>query len=238
VTPLVELSSVIKNYQGLRPLRVASLTIGAHDRVALTGIDQVTAQVLADLITGATLPDTGTITVFGRPTSSLTDGEDWLSLIERIGIVSERAVLLDGLTVIQNLAMPFSLDIEPPSPGLRERAAALAAEVGLPDGTWDQPVGSLDAAGHLRVRLGRALALDPTLLLWEHPSSALPRDQVIPAATAMRKVLQARKVASLTLTADLEYASAVADTVWTLDAATGRVHDGQRGWFGRRPRTL
>jgi ABC-type transporter Mla maintaining outer membrane lipid asymmetry ATPase subunit MlaF len=139
VTPLVELLSVIKNYQGLRPLRVTSLTIGAHDQVALTGLDQVAAQVLADLITGATLPDAGTITVFGRPTSSLTDGADWLSLIERIGIVSERAVLLDGLTVIQNLAMPFSLDIEPPSPELRGRAAALAAEVGLPRDAWDQP---------------------------------------------------------------------------------------------------
>jgi len=238
VTPLVELLSVIKNYQGLRPLRVTSLTIGAHDQVALTGLDQVAAQVLADLITGATLPDAGTITVFGRPTSSLTDGADWLSLIERIGIVSERAVLLDGLTVIQNLALPFSLDIEPPSPELRGRAAALAAEVGLPRDAWDQPVGSLDAAGHLRVRLGRALALDPALLLWEHPSAMLPRTQVLPVATAIREVLRARNVASLSLTADLEYAAAGADTVWTLDAATGRVHDGRRRWFGQRHRTL
>ena len=238
VTPLVELSSVIKTIRVCVLFAWPRSRSGAHDRVALTGIDQVAAQVLADLITGATLPDTGTITVFGRPTSSLADGADWLSLIERIGIVSERAVLLDALTVIQNLAMPFSLDIEPPPPELRERAAALAAEVGLADGTWDQPVASLDAAGHLRVRVGRALALDPALLLWEHPSAALPRDQVIPAATAMRKVLQARNVASLSLTADLEYASAAADTVWTLDAATGRVHAGRRGWFGRRHRTL
>jgi len=238
VTPLVELSSVIKNYQGLRPLRVASLTIGAHDRVALTGVDQVTAQVLADLITGVTLPDAGTITVLGRSTSSLSDGTDWLSLIERIGIVSERAVLLEALTVIQNLAMPFSLDIEPPQPELRERAGALAAEVRLPDDTWDRPVGSLDAAGHLRVRLGRALALDPVLLLWEHPSAVLPRGQVIPVATAMREILSARNVASLSLTADAEYAAAAADTVLTLDPATGHVDDGRRRWFGRRRRTL
>jgi len=237
VTPLLELSSVIKNYQGLRPLRVASLAIGAHDRVALTGVDQIAAQVLADLITGATLPDAGTVNVFGRTTASLADAAEWLSLIDRIGIVSERAVLLPALTVIQNLAMPFSLDIEPPAPELRSRVEALAAEVGLPVETWDRPVGSLDTASHLRVRLGRALALDPALVLFEHPSATLPREQAKPAAAVIRHVLTARDVASLTLTADHTYAVAVSDTVWTLDAATGRVHENRRGWFGRRPWT-
>jgi len=238
VTPLLELSAIIKNYQGLRPLRVASLAIGAHDRVALTGLDGIAAQVLADLITGATLPDAGTVTIFGRSTASVADAAEWLSLIDRIGIVSERAVLLPALTVIQNLAMPFSLDIEPPSAALRERAAALAGEVGLAQVTWNEPVGALDPAGQLRVRLGRALALNPALLVWEHPSAALGRDHVGPTAHAIRSLLTQRDIASLTLTADQTYATAVADRVWALDAVTGRVHESSRGWFGRRHRTL
>ena len=238
MTPLLELSSVIKNYQGLRPLRVAALAIGERDRIALMGVDQITAQVLADLITGATLPDSGTITVFGRSTASLGDAAEWLSLIDRIGIVSERAVLLPGLSVVQNLAMPFSLDIEPPSPELRRRASSIAAEVGLPSAAWNEPVGSLDAGGQLRVRFGRALALDPALLVWEHPSAALPRDQITSIAAAIRQVLTARGIASLTLTADQAYAAAAADAVLNLDAVTGRVHEYRRGWFGRRHRTL
>jgi ABC-type transporter Mla maintaining outer membrane lipid asymmetry ATPase subunit MlaF len=237
VTPILELSSVIKNYQGLRPLRVASLAVGAHDRVALTGVDQIAAQVLADLITGATLPDSGTVNIFGRTTASLADAAEWLLLIDRIGIVSERAVLLPAMSVIQNLAMPFSLDIEPPSPELRDRAAALAAEVGLAPATWNDPAGSLDAVGRLQIRLGRALALDPALIVWEHPSAALSRAVIAPTASAIRNLLTARDIASLTLTADQAYATAVADHVWTLDAATGRVHE-KRGWFGRRAWTL
>jgi len=42
--------------------------------------------------------------------------QDWLAAVDRFGIVSERAVLLDVLSVVQNLAVPFTLEIEPPLP--------------------------------------------------------------------------------------------------------------------------
>ena len=37
--------------------------------------------------------------VFGRPTRAIADSADWLAIVDRFGIVSERAVLLDALTV-------------------------------------------------------------------------------------------------------------------------------------------
>ena len=153
--------------------------------------------------------------------------------------VSERAVLLDGLSVVQNLAMPFSLDVEPPSPELRTQAVSLAREVALPESVWDDLVGRLDAAGRLRVRLGRALALDPAMLLFEHPSAGLARNEVTVVASGIRGVLERRNVAALTLTADVEYAEALADRPVVLDAATGRASPSRRrGWFGRRDRSL
>ena len=71
--------------------------------------------------------------MLGRPTSAINDSADWLATVDRFGIVSERAVLLDQLTVIQNLAMPFTLDIEPPS-GRRARARGGAGARGRPAG--------------------------------------------------------------------------------------------------------
>ena len=104
--------------------------------MALLGFDQPTAEVFVNLATGATLPDGGEVRVFGRPTRAIDDSADWLATVDRFGIVSERAVLLDALSVIQNLAMPFTLEIEPPPDDVRQRAEALAHEVGLAASAW------------------------------------------------------------------------------------------------------
>jgi len=172
VTAVLEFTGTSKAYGGLRPLRIAELRVAADDRVALLGFDQPSAEVFVNLATGATLPDAGEVRVFGRPTAAIDDSADWLATVDRFGIVSERAVLLDALTVIQNLAMPFTLEIEPPPADVLARAEGLAREVGLAEESWERPVAQLDAAGWLRVRFGRAIALDPAILLLEHASAS------------------------------------------------------------------
>jgi ABC-type sulfate/molybdate transport systems ATPase subunit len=230
--PVLEFAGTSKAYGGLRPLRIAELRVPAADTVALLGFDQPTAEVFVNLATGATLPDAGEISIFGLPTRAIEDSADWLATVDRFGIVSERAVLLDALTVIQNLAMPFTLEIEPPPAEVRARAEALARAVGLPDATWDQPVAALDAAGWLRVRFGRAIALDPAILLLEHASARLPREERAALGAQLRAVAEARKIAIVALTADEAFAKAVAQRVLTLEPATGRLKPPRRGWFG------
>lgn len=221
--PLLELSAVTKDYRGLRPLRVERLTVAAGDRVALVGFDQTTAEVLVHLVTGAMLPDTGEIRLFGRSTADIADSAEWLAVVDRFGIVSPRAVLLDALTVAQNLAMPFTLDIEPPPPDVRDRAAALAREVGLRDESFDRAVADLDATDLLRVRLARALALEPAILLFEHPTAGLPRAEVAALGGRVARIARERAASILALTADREFADAVAARVLALDAVTGRL---------------
>ena len=233
MSALLELVNLTKDYRGLRPLRVAELAVAQADHVAIVGIDQPAAETLVNLITGAFLPDTGDVRVFGRSTADITDSADWLAVVDRFGIVTDRAVLLDGLSVVQNLAMPFSLDIEPPSDGLRAKAIALAREVGLAETDWDLPVAVLDGARRARVRLGRALALDPALLLLEHPTASIERPGVSALGRDVRAAAARRHVSTLTLTADPDFAVAVAVRVLTLDPATGRLAARRRGWFGR-----
>lgn len=228
---VLEFSGVVKTYGGLRPLRVADLHVAADDRVALLGLDQASAEVFVSLATGATLPDAGDVRICGRPTRAIDDPADWLATVDRFGIVSERAVLLDALTVTQNLAMPFTLDIEPPPDHVRERAESLAREVGLPETSWMQPVASLDAAGWLRVRLGRAMALAPSIVLLEHASARLSREDVASVGAMIRTVAAARGIALVAVAADEVFATAVADRVLTLEPATGRLKSTRR-WFG------
>jgi len=159
----VEITSVSKQYGALRPLRVEQLTLGVDDRIALVGLDQPAAEVFVNLVTGASLPDAGVINVFGRSTLDIVDSSDWLSTLDRFGIVSDRAPLIDALSIVQNLSMPFTLDIEPPSTDIREQATRLAGEAGLGPQTWDRRVGDLDAVERVRIRIARALALNPSI---------------------------------------------------------------------------
>ena len=173
MTAVLDLHGVSKDYRGLRPLRIERLTVAGGEHVALLGLDQASAEVFINLVTGATLPDAGHVHVFGRPTSAIADSADWLATVDRFGIVSERAVLLEPLTVIQNLAMPFSLEIEPPPDEVRAQAEELAAEVGLPEDAWTRPVAELDPAGHARVRARTRPRAEPAVLLLEHVNAGL-----------------------------------------------------------------
>jgi ABC-type transporter Mla maintaining outer membrane lipid asymmetry ATPase subunit MlaF len=227
---VIELSDVSKNYGGLRPLRIARLAVEPGEQVAIIGLDQPAAEVFLNLLTGATLPDSGDVHVFGRPTASIADSAQWLAFVDRFGIVSERAVLLEQLSVIQNLAVPFTLEIEPPPPDVLDRAAALAHEVGIDGSTSNCAVGGLDPASRARVRLARALALDPAVLLVEHLSAGVPRRDVRTLGASIRSVAARRGAALVAATADVEFARAIARRVLTLDPATGTLSERGR-WF-------
>ena len=231
---VLEFAGTSKDYRGLRPLRIAALRVAAADRVAILGLDQASAEVFVNLATGATLPDAGDVSIFGRSTKAIDDSADWLATVDRVGIVSERAVLLEALTVIQNLAMPFTLEIEPPPAGVRVRAEALAREAGLPETSWNRPVAELGAAGWLRVRFGRAIALDPEILLLEHASARLLREDVAALGSHIRAAAARRAIALVAATGDAVFAKAVAERVLILEPATGRLEEQRRRWFGLR----
>jgi ABC-type lipoprotein export system ATPase subunit len=227
---LVEFAGVSKTYGGLRPLRIAELRVAAGEHIAILGFDLPAAEVFVNLATGATLPDAGEVRLFGRATSAILDGADWLATVDRFGIVSDRAVLLEQLTVVQNLAMPFTLQIEPPPEAERARAEAIARDVGLAESSWTRPLAALDAVAATRVRVGRAIALEPEVLLLEHATARVPREAVASLAADIRTVAKRRGLAVVAATADEAFASAVASCVLTLDPASGRLKPRRRFW--------
>ena len=96
---LVALRAVRKDHHALRPLRVERLELREGETVAIVGLDAAAAEVLVNLITGAMLPDAGEIAVFGTPTGQIGDADAWFGLLDRIGTLGERVLLLDELTV-------------------------------------------------------------------------------------------------------------------------------------------
>ena len=229
---LIRLRGVSKDYRSLRPLRIAELDLPPGRSLALLGFDQMMAEVFVDLITGAILPDTGEVSAFGKPTSSIADPDAWLTTLDQFGLLTDRAVLVEQFTVEQNLALPLSVAVESMSPDVRARAAALAMEVGLGN-DLERQAGVLAPAQRARIRLGRALALMPSVLVAEHPSATLSGEDATAFATDISRIVAARGIGGLILTADQAFASAAAREVLVLDPATGALKPASawRRWF-------
>jgi ABC-type polar amino acid transport system ATPase subunit len=227
-------TAVRKNYSALRPLRIRALTITEAERVALLGLDAPAAELMINLVTGASLPDEGQIEVLGQRTADIADGDAWLSSLDRFGIVSNRAVMMDGATLAQNLAMPFTLDIDPIPPEVRSRVDALAAECGIAAhrSAWlDRQAGEAPPEVRMRGHLARAVALEPRLLLFEHPTAIVPETEREAFADDVVAVTTRRRLAALVMTQDRAFAARVAERVLTLDGATGEMAPSRRKWF-------
>ena len=225
---LLDIRLLVKDYQALRPLRVRELSVSPGRVLSLTGFDAAAAEIFVHLVTGASLPDEGDISLFGTNTRHIQDAEAWLRSLDGLGLVSHRAVLVDMLTVLQNVAMPLTLEIDPIAEDMRPQVEALAREAGIAEPLWDRPLGHVDAETNLRVRLARAVAPQPTLIIAEHPSAGLPRDAVARVADHVATMARARSAALLTLTADPEWVSRIGGDVLTLSPATGELASGGR----------
>lgn len=223
MTALLDVRGLVKDYQGLRPLRVRELRVDSGRVVSLAGFDAPAAEMFVHLVTGAALPDEGEITLFGTNTRHIPDAAAWLRSLDGLGLVSHRAVLVGMLTVLQNVAMPLTMDVDPIDPAHRPRVEALAREAGIAEPLWDHALGHVDAETSLRVRLARAVAADPVLVIAEHPSATLPREAVARVASDVLRVVRAREAALVTLTADAAWAAAVGGDVLTLSPATGKL---------------
>src|SRR5207237_9781782 len=122
-------------------------------RATLIGLDLPAAETFVNLITGAVLPDKGEVITLGRRTSAIADSDAWLAFVEQFGFVSDRIALLDALTAAQNLAIPFTLEIDPIPVDVLSRVRTLATEVGIAPVELATRVGEGSQSLRARVRL-------------------------------------------------------------------------------------
>jgi ABC-type methionine transport system ATPase subunit len=230
--PVIAIRDLVKDYRGLRPLRIRSLVLGKGERAVVVGFDAASAEALVSLITGASLPDQGQVAVFGRTTADISSSDEWLATLDRFGIVSDRVVLLDELTVAQNLAVPLTLEIDPLTAGLSERVANMAREVGLDRATLSSRAATVSPLDRARLRLARAIALEPQVLLLEHPSASLDSSDTQRFVEDVTRVSAARGLSVLALTADDALATLASDGPWRWVPASGEVgRAGRARWL-------
>jgi putative ABC transport system ATP-binding protein len=155
----------------VRALRGVDLIVSSGEFVALTGPSGCGKSTLLNLAAGLEVADEGTITVAGEEVTRR--GEDDLARLRRrhIGIVFQFFNLLEGMTVLENVALAAIIA------GRRRRAAETRARdlldlLGIGDKA-DAAPGVLSGGQRQRLAIARALANKPTLLLADEPTGAL-----------------------------------------------------------------
>ena len=228
--PIIQIAGLLKHFGALRPLRINALTVAAGDRITLHGLDSDSAEMLTLIITGASLPEEGTVTIAGRDTRDIETDTDWLTSLDVFGMVTTRAALMDSVALEANMALPFTLSIDPMPPQVREAVASLAAEVGLPAERLPAPVDQLGEAERARVHLARALALTPQVLLLEHPTARLTPPEAAAFGRVLAGIGERRKLAWLAISEDEAFATEAGGRRCRLAAASGEISAVTRPW--------
>jgi len=165
----------------------------------------LTLQCLAGLIR----PDAGRIVVDDRVLFDSAAGVDLPPQQRRVGYVFQGYALFPHLTVGQNVA--FGLRDRPRAERLA-RAAEVMERLGL-GGLTHRRTGELSGGQRQRVALGRALAIDPALLLLDEPLSALDAPLRRSLRDELRTILSGWGTAAVLVTHDFTEAYQIADRI-------------------------
>ncbi|MBB5788153.1 ABC transporter ATP-binding protein [Jiangella mangrovi] len=155
----------------VRALRGVDLQVERGEFVALMGPSGCGKSTLLNIFAGLDQADEGEVVVDGLVVSGRD--ENWLARFRRhhVGIVFQFFNLLEGVSALDNIALPAILG------GLRRKAAESRARdlldlLGLGDRTEQVP-SVLSGGQRQRLAIARALVNEPAVLLADEPTGAL-----------------------------------------------------------------
>jgi putative ABC transport system ATP-binding protein len=174
---VVETRALRKTYEGqeggmpVRALRGVDLTLNEGEFVAVMGPSGCGKSTLLNLIAGLDTPTDGEVLLAGE--SLAGRGEDELTRMRRkhVGVVFQFFNLLEGMTVLENVALA-AVAAGSPRRRAETRALELLDLLGLADRARLLP-GPLSGGQRQRLAIARALANRPTVLLADEPTGAL-----------------------------------------------------------------
>src|SRR5437870_1879015 len=205
----------------VRALRGVDMTLAAGDFVAVMGPSGCGKSTLLNLVAGLDTPSDGEILVAGESLAGRT--EDDLARMRRkhIGIVFQFFNLLEGMSVLENVALP-AIVAGSPRRQADGRARDLLDLLGLADKAGKAP-GVLSGGQRQRLAIARALANRPTLVLADEPTGALDSAGGEEVMELFRR-LHAEGQSIMLVTHDEDVAAAADRIVQMRD---GKVHDGR-----------
>ncbi len=171
---MIEISDLRFKYpDGEFALQVPGLSVKKQERTAIIGPSGCGKTTLLNLMAGINVPQEGRVVTSGVQVNRLGDAERRAFRVRNIGLVFQEFELLDYLSVLDNVLLPYRINSTLRlGPGARERARDLAEQVGIGD-KLTRNINHLSQGERQRVAVCRALVTEPGLVLADEPTGNL-----------------------------------------------------------------
>ncbi len=201
---VIEARSVSKTYiRGVHhvpALRDASLSVARGEFVSIMGPSGSGKSTLLQILGGLDRPTAGTVRFGDTELSGLSDRATALFRRRHLGFVFQFFHLLAGLSVLENVLLPLTLDGRGGAVG-RARARDLLGSLGL-HGRVEHRAHELSGGEMQRVAIARALIGEPALILADEPTGNLDTRTGASVLELLSRVIDEHDVACIMVTHD------------------------------------
>lgn len=213
---MLKLTDIHKQFDDLDVLKGIDLTLAQGEVAALIGPSGSGKSTLLRCINCLVEADQGQIDIDGHPIDARRlSNRDKLYLRRHTAMVFQNFYLFNNKNVMENITEGLIQVKKLDKQTAITRATEILDRIGLLDKAYNRPQ-SLSGGQKQRVAIGRAIALEPKVLLMDEPTSALD-PELVQEVLLLIKDLAQQKQTMLIVTHEILFARNVADTIYFLD---------------------
>ncbi|MDY3917805.1 MAG: ABC transporter ATP-binding protein [Candidatus Limivivens sp.] len=207
-------SHVTKSFDGVEIIRDISIHLRDGELVSLLGASGGGKTTLFNVISGLTLPDSGTVQM---------DGEDITGRPGKISYMLQKDLLLPYRTIEDNVALPLLIKGEKKK-AAREKVRPYFEEFGL-EGTQKKYPHQLSGGMRQRAALLRTYMFSEKIALLDEPFSALDTLTKDAIHQWYLGIMEQIHLSTLFVTHDIDEAVFLSDRIYLLTGKPGRITD-------------